>query len=49
MTENDKKRQVCFRLEESVVKEMERIKDMTGMPLSKQVELKMKGYKICKE
>lgn len=49
MTDNDKKRQVCIRLDESVVKEMERIRDKTGMPVSKQVELKMKGYKICKE
>ena len=49
MTGTEKKKQVCIRLKESTIKEMEKIKGQTGMPISKQVELKMKGYKICKE
>ena len=45
----NKKKQVCIRMDESIVKEMERVRDETGVPLSQQVELKLKGYKICKE
>lgn len=42
------KRQVCFTIEEDVVKEMEGIRDKTGVPVSKQIELGIKGYKIEK-
>jgi len=45
----NKKKQVCIRMDESIVKEMERVRDETGVPLSQQVELKLKGYKLCKE
>jgi len=42
------KRQVCFRIEESIVKDMEKIRKETGVPISKQIELKLKGYTISK-
>ena len=42
------KRQVCFTIEEEVVKKMEDIRDTTGVPVSKQIELALKGYKIEK-
>ena len=41
-----KKRQVCFRIEESIVKEMERIRDQTGVPVSTQIEMRLKGFSI---
>ena len=41
-----KKRQVCFRIEESIVKEMEEIRDKTGVPVSTQIELRLKGFTI---
>lgn len=44
-----KKRQVCFRIEESVVKEMEQIREKTGVPVSTQIEMKLKGYSITKD
>ena len=42
-----KKRQVCFRIEESIVEEMERIRDKTGVPVSTQIELRLKGFAIA--
>ena len=47
--EKAKKRQVCVRMDESLVKKMERLKEETGVPISQQIELRLKGYKICKE
>lgn len=47
MTE-ERKRQLCFRLEESIVKDMEQIREKTGVPVSTQIELRLKGYTICK-
>ena len=41
-----KKRQVCFRIEESIVSEMEDIRDKTGVPVSTQIELRLKGFTI---
>jgi len=41
-----KKRQVCFRIEESIVNEMEDIRDKTGVPVSTQIELRLKGFTI---
>ena len=41
-----KKRQVCFRIEESIVEEMERVRDKTGVPVSTQIELRLKGFTI---
>lgn len=42
------KRQISFRIEESVIKEMERIREETGVPISTQIELKLRGYSIVK-
>jgi len=42
------KRQVCFTIEEDIVKKMEELRDKTGVPVSKQIELALKGYKIEK-
>ena len=42
------KRQICFTIEEDIVKKMEKIRDTTGIPVSKQIELSLKGYKIEK-
>lgn len=41
-----KKRQVCFRIEESIVEEMEQIREKTGVPVSTQIELRLKGFTI---
>jgi antitoxin component of RelBE/YafQ-DinJ toxin-antitoxin module len=43
-----KKRQVCFRIEESLVKEMEHISAQTGVPVSTQIEMRLKGYSITR-
>jgi hypothetical protein len=43
-----KKRQVCFTIEEDIIKKMEEVRDKTGIPISKQIELALKGYKIEK-
>jgi hypothetical protein len=42
----EKKRQVCFRIEDSIVTEMENIRDKTGVPISTQIELRLKGFTI---
>ena len=42
----EKKRQVCFRIEESIVKDIEQIRDKTGVPVSTQIELRLKGFAI---
>jgi len=44
-----KKRQVCIMLEESEVQAMEQVREMTGLPVSRQIEMKLKGYKVVKE
>jgi hypothetical protein len=41
-----KKRQICLRLEESIVEEMEQIREKTGVPISNQIELRLKGFTI---
>ena len=41
-----KKRQVCFRIEEAIVEEMEQIREKTGVPVSTQIELRLKGFTI---
>jgi len=45
---DERKRQVCFRIEESVVKGMEAIREKTGVPVSTQIELRLKGFEIKK-
>jgi len=39
---------LAIQIDEDIVKEMERIRDKTGLPISRQVELRIKGYKIQK-
>jgi hypothetical protein len=46
MVAKEKKRQVCFRIEESIVNELENIRDKTGVPVSTQIELRLKGFTI---
>ena len=41
-----KKRQVCIRIEESMLEEMEQVREKTGVPVSKQIELRLKGFTI---
>nr|QNO50542.1 hypothetical protein HGEBJNHG_00015 [Methanosarcinales archaeon ANME-2c ERB4] len=43
------KRQICIQLDEEDAKKMEEIRTKTGIPLSKQIELKLKGYKIIRD
>ena len=43
------KRQICFTLDEETAREIEKLKKETGLPLSKIIELKLKGYVIKKE
>ena len=43
------KRQICVQLDENVAKKMEKIRDQTGIPVSRQIELKLKGFKIVKD
>ena len=42
------KKQLSILLDEELVKELERIRDETGLPISKIIELKLKGYEIVK-
>lgn len=42
------KRQICVQLDEDIAKSMEKIRDETGIPISRQIELKLKGFKIVK-
>jgi len=42
------KSQICFTIEEEIVKKMEKVRDNTGIPVSKQIGLSLKGYKIEK-
>lgn len=42
------KRTVCASLDEELIKEMEQIREDTGMSVSCQIELRLKGYQIVK-
>ena len=42
-------KKIIFQLDKDLVKEMEKIRDETGLPISRQVNLRLKGYKIIKE
>ncbi len=44
-----KKRQVCFTLDEELIREMEEIREKTGVSVSTQIELKLRGYEIIKK
>lgn len=43
------KKQICFTVDEKTATKLEKIREETGIPVSKQVELALKGYKIVKE
>jgi hypothetical protein len=43
------KRQICVQVDEEVARKMEDIRDKTGIPISRQIELKLKGFKIVEE
>lgn len=43
------KRQICVQVDEEVAKKMEELRDKTGIPISRQIELKLKGFKIVKD
>lgn len=44
-----KKRQVGTQIEEEEYKRMVNIRDETGLPISRQMNLKLRGYKIVKD
>lgn len=43
------KRQVCFQIEEEEAKTMEEVRDETGIPISRQLQLMLRGYEIVKK
>lgn len=43
------KKQVTVQLDEEKIKEMEKIRDETGMPISRLIDLKLRGYSIVKK
>ena len=43
------KRQLAVQIDEDIIKEMERIRDETSLPISRQIEFRIKGYKIVKD
>ena len=44
----NKKVQICIRIDEDLLREMERIKRETGIPISRQIELRLRGYAIVR-
>lgn len=44
-----KKRQVITQVDEEDYEKMKGIRDETGLPISRQMELKLRGYKIVKD
>jgi len=42
------KKQVCFLLDEKEIEKMEKMREETGIPVSRQLELRIKGFKIVK-
>lgn len=43
------KRQICVQVDEEIAKRMEEIRDKTGIPVSRQIELRLKGFKIVED
>ena len=43
------RRQICFMVDEKTSEEFERVKDKTGLPVARQIELKLMGYSIVEE
>jgi hypothetical protein len=42
------KKQVCFTLEETILKEFEELRAKTGVSISTLIELRLKGYEVKK-
>lgn len=43
------KKQITAQIDEELIKEMEKIRDETGLPISRQVAMRLKGYEIKKK
>lgn len=43
------KRQICVQVDEEIAKRMEEIREKTGIPISRQIELRLKGFKIVED
>jgi len=43
------KRQISFKLDEGMIEEYEHLREVTGLPISRLIELKLKGYSIVKD
>ncbi len=43
------KRQICIQVDEEIAKRMEEIREKTGIPVSRQIELRLKGFKIVED
>ena len=43
------KRQIRVQVDEEIVRKMEEIRDKTGIPVSRQIELRLKGFKIVED
>ncbi len=43
------KRQVCFQIDEKEAKRMEEVRDETGIPVSRQLQLQIRGFEIVKK
>ncbi len=43
------KRQICVQVDEEIAQRMEEIRDKTGIPVSRQIELRLKGFKIVED
>ena len=43
------KEKVTTQIDKDLLKEMKKIRDETGLPISRILDLKSKGYKIIKE
>jgi len=42
------KRKICFTIPKKMAEKMEKIREETGVPISKQIELGLNGYGVCK-
>ncbi len=43
------KRQICVQVDEEIARKMEEIRDKTGIPVSRQIELRLIGFKIVED
>lgn len=43
------KRQLIAQLDEKMLDELKKTRDETGLPISRLIELRIKGYKIVRE